>query len=205
MIVPTMSKEEIIKEMLSDFDIVKRKSEYVIQDLRRLILKTKNFPIVKAYDYVTPKTKNKWIYIVEVKTKDDIFQTFVNYHFTSIGLMAALVATDMSITFYTSHFFTRFIEREKLSITKPEEMIKAFFTMNPVIKYEVQKKLEDGANEILGAASTGVVLGIRSNKKIIVCNTYIPNEMLHKDQSLIVNSLKSELDYYTAMKEAGLI
>ena len=67
-----MSKEEIIKEMLSDFDLVKRKSEYVIKDMRRQLLKTKQFPIIKSYDYVTPKTKNNWIYLLEIKSKDDI-------------------------------------------------------------------------------------------------------------------------------------
>lgn len=108
-----MNKDEIVKEILSDFAVVKRKADHGYKDIRRLLLKTKKYPFVKAYDYVTPKSRNNWIYIFEVKNKKDIFQTFVNYHYTSIGLMAGLVTTDMDITFHTGHFFSRFVEREK--------------------------------------------------------------------------------------------
>lgn len=205
MIVLTMSKEEIIKELNSDFDIVKRKSEFVIKDLRRTLLKTKTFPIVKANEYVTPKTKNKWIYIHEITSKDDIFQTFVNYHYTSMGLMAALITTDKNITFFTGHFFSRFVEREKLSIELPVDKIKAFFIANPAFHFEVLKQLESGASEILGKVKTGVILGIRTKNNIYVCNTYLSDALLRKDQSTVADYLKVELENVEAMQKAGLI
>ncbi len=205
MIVSTMSKEEVIKEMLSDFDVVRRKSEYSIKELRRQLLKTKKYPLIQSYDYLTPKTKNTWVYILDLKSKNDIFQTFVNYHYTSIGFMAALVSTDMSITFYTGHFFTRFVEREKLGISQPGEMIKKYFILNPFCQFEAQGKLNDGAKEVMGLVHSGVVLGVKTKNNIIVCNTYLSKDMLRKDQTLIANSLKAELDNYMAMEKAGLI
>ena len=200
-----MSKEQIIKEILFDFDAVKRKSEYVIKDLIKELQKSKKYPFVKAYDYVTPKTKNHWIYITQLKTKHDIFQTFINYHDTSIGIRAGLVMTNMEIVFFTGHLFKRFAEREKLDIASPVDKIKKFFTQNPVLSYDFLAELGDGAHEIIGRVKTGVVLGIRNKKKIMVCNTYLSNEMLKKDQTLIANSLKAEIDYYLSTKNPGLI
>lgn len=200
-----MSKEEVVKEMLSDFDLVMRKSRYEIKALRRFFLKTKKYPFVKAYDYVTPKTKNNWIYFIEAKTKDDIFQVFINYHYTSIGLMAALVHTDKTIVFYTSHFFTRFIEREKLDISKPQDMIKKYFILNYVSSFEIQNNPSGKADEFIGRVNTGVVLGVRTKNKIMVCNTYLSNDMLHKDQTLIVSNLKADVDNYQLMLDTGLI
>ena len=205
MIVPSMSKEEIIKEILFDFEMVKRKSEYVIKDLISELSKTKKFPFEKAFDYVTPKTKNKWIYIIQLKTKNDIFQTFVNYHDTSIGIRAGLMMTNKEIVFFTGHLFKRFAEREKLDIASPIDKMKRFFTQNPVLNYDVLEKFDDGAREIIGRVKTGVVLGIRNKKNILVCNTYLSNEMLRNDQTLIANSLKAEIDYYLSTKNPGLI
>ena len=200
-----MSKEEIIKEMLLDFDIVRRKSDFVVKDLISELSKTKKYPFVKAFDYVTPKTKNKWIYIIELKTKNDIFQTFVNYHDTSIGIRAGLMMTNKEIVFFTGHFFKRFAEREKLDIVNPVDKMKRFFAQNPVLNYEVLAELDGGANEIIGKVKSGVVLGIRNKKKILVCNTYLSNEMLRNDQTLIANSLKAEIDNYLLMNNPGLM
>lgn len=205
MIVPAMSKDEIIKEMLHDFDIVRRKSVYILKDVQKQLIKSKKYPFVQAYDYVTPKTKNNWIYILEFQNKKDIFQTFVNYHYTSIGLMAGLVTNDMEITFYTGHFFSRFVEREGLNISNPIDKIKEFFKLNPILGSEVQEELEGGAREFIGRVKTGVVLGIQSKKNILVCNTYLSNEMLRKDQALITNSLNAELDNYQRMVDERLI
>ncbi len=200
-----MSKEEIIKEILFDFDMVKRKSEYVIKDQISELSKTKKYPFVKAYDYVTPKTKNKWIYIIELKTKNDIFQTFVNYHDTSIGIRAGLVMTNKEIVFFTGHFFKRFVERGKLDIASPIDKMKEFFTLNPMLSYEDRDELVGGGYEIIGRVKSGVVLGIRNKKNILVCNTYLSNEMLRNDQTLIANSLKAEIDYYISTQNPGLM
>ena len=52
MIVQSMSNKEIIKELLSDIEIVKRKADYLLEDIRRILIKTKTFPFLKIYDYV---------------------------------------------------------------------------------------------------------------------------------------------------------
>ena len=146
MIVPAMSKAEIIKEMLHDFDIVRRKSVYILKDVQKQLIKTKKYPFVQAYDYVTPKTKNNWIYILEFQNKKDIFQTFVNYHYTSRGLMVGLVSNDMEIIFYTGHFFSRFVEREQLDIINPLDKIKEYFKKNPEMTSKEEKELEGGSD-----------------------------------------------------------
>lgn len=205
MIVPSMSKEEVIKEMLSDFDIVRRKSEYKIKEVQRELIKSKKYPFARAYNYVTPMTKNNWIFWLEFKSKSDIFQTFVCCYYTSVGLMAALVNNDMEITFYTGHFFSRFAEREGLEIINPIDKIKKYFLLNPVMSSDVRAQLDGGAREVLGKVNTGVVLGIRNKKDIMVCNTYLSHDMLGRGQEIIANSLKAEIDNYEKMVAEGVI
>lgn len=205
MIVPSMSKEEVIREMLSDFDIVRRKSEFVIKEVQRQLIKSKKYPFAKAYDYITPKTKNTWIYWLEFKSKNDIFQSFVCCYYTSVGLMAGLVSTDMEITLFTGHFFSRFAEREGLNIINPIDKIKKYFLLNPVMVSETREELEGGAHEIIGKVNTGVILGVRNKKRIMICNTYLSHAMLGKDQALIADSMKIEIENYNKMKDEGAI
>ena len=200
MIVPTMSTEEVIKEVQADIAIIMRKAEYTYdQSVRKQLLKTKKFPFVKAYDYVTPKTKNNWIFIIEVKSKSALGRTFINYHYTSIGIRAVTIANETDFIFFTGHLFSRFVEREKLSVTNPVDKIKEFFKLNIDMNCHLEKKLEGGADEFIAYVKTGVVLGIK-NKNVVVCNTYLSNEMLRKDQTLMVKGLKEELENYNATK-----
>ena len=205
MIVQSMSNEEIVKQLLFDFDIVKRKAEYSLQDVRRTIIKTKAYPFIKAYDYVTPKTKNNWIYILEVRTKNDSFVTPINYHYTDIGLRAAMVTSKLDIIFYTGHFFARYAEREGLNLPNPIEKMKSFFILNPHINYKTIEKLEDGVFEIFGTVTTGVVLGKRIAHNLMVCNTYLSNEILKGNQVGVSSQQKAELDYYISKRNAGKI
>ena len=206
MIVSTMSNEEVVKELLSDVDIVTRKAEYTADGLRRALMKTKDFPFIKAYDYVTPKTKNKWIYIVDIKSKKhEIFVMPVNYHYTNIGLRAALVTENKEVVFYTGHFFSRYIEREGIDILSPVDKMKDFFLNNPIINYTRGSKLEEGVYEIIGAVKTGVVLGLSMGWNLMICNTYLSNEMLKGDQTLIARELKNELDHFMAIRDARII
>ena len=53
MIVPSMSNKEIEKEVLSDYDSVYRKLCHTFDDVKRNLIKTKNYPFNKAYDSIT--------------------------------------------------------------------------------------------------------------------------------------------------------
>ncbi len=205
MIVQAMSYDEIVKELLSDVDVVKRKAEYSLNEVRRILIKTKAYPFVKAYDYLTPKTKNNWIYVLEINSKHDSFVTPVNYHYTDIGLRAGMVTSSSEVIFYTGHFFTRYAEREELNLPNSLDKMKSFFTLNPHINYQTSRKLEEGVFEIFGTVKTGVVLGKKIAHNIIVCNTYLSNEMLKGNQTLISSEQKAELDNYISMRNAGKI
>jgi hypothetical protein len=211
MIVPSMSNDEIVKEILTDIAVVRRKLEYTAKDVRKQLLKTKKYPFIKCYDYISP-TKNNWIYLLEFKSKSDIYMSFINYHYTSIGLRAGLVTSfdlkswDEDFIFFTGHFFSRFVERENKVFVNPIDKIKLFFTLNADIMFAVkEEELEGGGREVIGTGNIGVVLGIKSSKGIFICNTYLSNEMLRKDQTLITSQLKEELDHYLRMEKEGKI
>jgi hypothetical protein len=202
MIVPSMSNEEIIKELLHDVDIVTRKAEYLHDELKRLLIKSKEYPFTKTYEYVTPKSKNNWIFILEIKSKKESFATAINYHYTDIGLRAAMITSTKSIVFYTGHFFTRYAEREALNLPNPVDKMKKFFTMNPHTNFKVERKLEEGVFELFGTASTGVLLGKKVSHNLMIINTYLSNELLKGNQTIVSSQQKAELDYYIANRKA---
>lgn len=205
MIVPAMSNAEVVNELLSDYESVNRKSRYTVEKELKILFKTKKFPVFKAFDYVTPKSKNRWIYMLDMKSKNEIYQIYVNYHYTQIGLRAALVMTDGDITFLNGHLFQRFVEREGLDISNPVDRMKEFFRLNQQISYQVNETLPDGTRKMIGTFKTGVVLGIRKKigykRGLVICNTYISNDMLQGNQGLIISGLKEELDNYQAREE----
>jgi hypothetical protein len=154
MIVATMSNKEIIHEILMDFDSVERKLVHSIKDAQRFTTKTKKYPFIRTYDYVTPKTRNNWIYVIEIKNKKETYYSMINYHHTNKGLRAGYVTTEKSVVLLNGHLFSRYIEREKLNIILPVEAIKEFFRHNSQIYFQTEKELENGASEIANRSSS---------------------------------------------------
>ncbi len=81
MIVSTMSTEEVLREINGDYPVVRKKANHMIDETRRKMMMAKGYPYLLMYDYVIPKTKNTWMYILDVKSKrHEIFVTCINYY-----------------------------------------------------------------------------------------------------------------------------
>jgi hypothetical protein len=201
MIVPAMTKPEIVKELRNDFAIVRRKAKYVSFALQRQLKKTKNYPFLKIFDYTTPKSKNKWIFFLQFRNKKSVLQMFLNHHYNSKGLMVCVMTSEGNLNFYSGHVFARFAQRDEMEIINPVDKIKKFFTLNNQIVFQSIKDLDGGASEVIAKVNTGVLLGIENRYGILICNTYLSHELLFKDQTLIINALKPQLD--ELMQEYG--
>ena len=203
-----MTRSEILKELHSDYDVVNRKVQFMMPKVIRENIKAKAHPFVFTTDYITPKSKNNWIFAWDCRTKrvKEIYTTFINYHYTSKGLRAVMVTEKKEFAFFTGHFFSRYDEREKLNIIQPLEKVKAFFKQNPYLNINSRgTELENNVFEFIGAVNSGTVLGIRGIDNVVFCNTYLSNEMLKGEQIDIHKELKGELGKYHLMKKSGEI
>ena len=193
MIVSTMSNEEVAKGIISDFPIVSRKGLYVIKKLLHDLIKSKKFPFLKIYEYTSP-SKNKWLYVIEIKSKKDHFVNCVNYHYTDKGFRAGYCMNDGNggdkIAFFNGHFFSRYAERKNLSITDPIEKMKVYLLNNHYISFRTET--DDDKCKIIGVVNEGMVFGKKISPDIAIFNTFIPVEMLNEEKSAIFKSMQSE-------------
>jgi hypothetical protein len=196
MIVPSMSIKEIVNEILEDYESVHKKVCYTVKEVERNLIKSKKYPFVRVYDYVTPKRKNNWIYLIEVRGKRKVFVSFINYHYTNKGLRVAWLITEEKVALVNGHLFSRFAEREFIDITNPIDIIKEFFVRNPQIVIRGEKVIENGVTKIFGTTNTGVVVGTENEDKIYILKTYLPLRILKGNQVNIANIHKAQLEHY---------
>ena len=126
MIVPSMSFEEMRKEIEKDFEILYRKAKFVTRKVEHDNSPLSNKRIIKYFDYYS-KYKNTWIYKVDISKKYNIV-SFMVYFYGDKGLNAFEKLTNgESICYFTAHFFRRFNERCKLNLTVPNDIIRDIY------------------------------------------------------------------------------
>jgi hypothetical protein len=193
MIVPSMTSEELYREIISDDESVKKKAYYLALGMRREVVKSRTKHICRAFDYKTRKY-NKWIIVIDYHQKEPAFYSAVHF-LDQHGFNAVRVNADLeSLTHFTPHFLERYNERflkhEELSKI---DLLKRFIAENPfdAISYFPQ---DPSKNPIFCRFKEGIGLGdeeILSEKglQILHFRTYITNEMIHEGQLNDFNSL----------------
>ena len=201
-----MSRDEIIKELKSDYEIVLRKIGYVFDKENKIVLRNKKYPIIKTYRYKSPVKKNTWVFGFQWYGKNNYMVMVFNYHYTNKGLMIANFTVDSNkdfstlndgIVFYSSHFFERYNERGNIGLESTIERAEKWFLDNMVISFSYGNEKEEDSSvcDITGTDSSGgMLLGTSLRDKIIIWNTYISNDMLKGDQVKISKSQKEFLE-----------
>ncbi len=205
MIVPSMTLEEIRKEIEKDYPILHRKATYVAHDLIRELSKAqKEKAGIYFFDYYS-KYKNHWIYKIEI-TKKQTFYTYVLLYHNGRGYMALFVAMKyekeidperMIIIFHTGHFFDRYNERLKLGLKTIREIIPIY--MNENNKYDIKEleEIEPGVVTMFCLIESGAVLGTYNRHlKLIKANTFLPLDMLSRNQLELKAALKLQMEKY---------
>lgn len=185
MIVPTMNFEEISKEIFSEHDIVMRKSQHLLKDLRRIAIKKRKKSIQKIYDY-TSKNNNNWLIFINYYALDPTWITVV-YFINDWGFNAIMTHADKrTLIHYSSHFLDRYNERYlKLENPTKVDLLKNFISKNPQSGVSFVPDSDKYKSAFFARFREGIGLGhakLVANKQILFYKTYIAEEMIFKSQ-----------------------
>ena len=185
MILPTMNSEELVKEILKDYNIVLRKAVYEMKKLRRPAIKSRNKHVHRIYDYES-KNKNKWIIICDYYVKDPLLTVVVHF-LDNWGFQAIMVpANQRSFMHYSGHFLQRFNERHlhQPEITKLE-LLKRYLSKNAIASTEFMPDNEKHQKSFFGRSREGIGLGYVEYLESGTINhfkTFIANDMIFESQ-----------------------
>jgi hypothetical protein len=190
MLVPSMTLEEIRKEINKDFPILLRKIGYVNHDVRKKLSKAQKAEGYSQFFDYTSKFKNQWIYRIHSFKKYSDNSAMLIYH-NGKGHAGIAVSKDLSIIYHTGHFFLRYNERRNLNLKSINEIIRAYMCENVDIEYFDLYEISEGVTAIFGDLKSGIVLGTYNEPlDFLKLNTYIPHEMLSKNQNQKLIELK---------------
>jgi hypothetical protein len=206
MIVPTMTVQEIHKEILEDIKNIDNKLNDFTKDFRKIVLRKSQYPLSKSYEYITKERKNLLVIGFTALKRSD-FDNPIN-HFYGIysrpeGKYAAAPSVDINMcTIYPPHFFKRFRERiVKDDTISNDDLIRLYFRnewgfVGAKVKQEHQNVYQsfEGAdkNERIDFVSVnfyGFCFGEQQGN-INIVKTIISEEMLFEDQKFIFHELR---------------
>jgi hypothetical protein len=184
MIVPSMSIEELSREILSDLKIVRNKAFYLGYKYRRNARRTRRKNFRSVYEY-TSKQRNKWLILFQCENYDLLFSLCVIY-VDKYGLSAISIGDDRSLNHYYPHFFQRYNERYvKQAHTQKIELVKRFLQENPTSAFICETDPRDKKIWLFGRMNEGVALGYMEIVESILyrtIKTYVSEDMLKQDQ-----------------------
>ena len=198
MIVPAMNPEEILKEVILDFDTVERKAYYLGTHLRRKLIKAKNNTICEITDYKSLR-KNDWVILIICTHKGLCTITGIHY-LNPMGFNAINVYNREKIVHYSSHFLERYNERYvKLKDMTKLDLFKNFVSHNTMIVHQIIDPQDFEIRRIVGRFKQGVGFGtIEEINNVQVTNykTFVTNEMLFESQK---DKVKTMEEYYQSV------
>ena len=132
MIVPSMTVQEIHKEVFDEIENLKAKLKESPEDFKKNVLRSKHFPFTKSYEFKTREKKN--VFIVDFTAikrsywKKPIL-TIYGIYSRSEGKYAVALSVDLNmISIHPPHFFKRYRERIiKDDFLSNEEIIRLYF------------------------------------------------------------------------------
>ncbi len=201
MLVPSMTLEEIRREVEKDYPILLRKTSYVlIKIAKRLSIAQKEKGFVQFFEFCS-KYRNHWIYRTIITKKQSFVSSLLLYH-NGRGHVAIAVTQHRDIIYYTAHFFKRYNERRKLNLKTNDEIYHTFLNENIFFKFEKLQEVEPGIFKIFCVIDSGIVLGMyNSHLHIVKANTFISHDMLRKDQLALKRKLINELEKYKHLSD----
>ena len=206
MIVPTMTVQEIHKEILEDIKNLDNKLDGFKRDFRKIVLRKSQYPITKSYEYITNVNNNLLVIGYTALKRSDCDNPII--HFYGIysrheGKYAAAPTLDMNMcTIYPPHFFKRYRERiVKDETISNDDIIRLYFKNDwGLTGAKVNQDHEDVYNSfedddknerisIVAATAQGYCFGVQQGN-INIIKTIISEEMLFENQKFIFHELR---------------
>jgi hypothetical protein len=196
MLVPSMTMEEIRREIEKDYPILDRKINHVIHSIKK---KLNNYTLkqgfVDFFDYLS-KYKNQWLYKLYISQKKVHHSPVIFLNGDKRRAVIAIL-NNSKLLYHTDHFFERFNERKKLGLKSFKDIVKAYLAETDVLKFEELKEVSPGIFKIFCVIPSGVILGMyNKNANIIKANTFLTSDMLSKNQNTLKEYLQAELEKY---------
>jgi hypothetical protein len=198
MLVPKMNLAEIRKEIDKDFEIVVRKSLFVLKDLKKEHAPLRQKRIIEVYDYFS-KFKNNWIFKWDVDKKVTL-PVYLVWYIGDRGLTAIQAFPNHpGLFYYTSHYFKRYNERLNLEINDPKKLLHVFMENHLAYSFQYLEEIAPGVWKFFAYTKNGVALGTYIQAQdCYKMNTFITHDMLKGDQKEMETFKKAELDKYLA-------
>jgi hypothetical protein len=197
MFVDSMSSEELVAEFLKDEQNVNRKLEYLVKEVRKKAIRTRNKQYKKIFEYKSP-LKNEWLILVDYNNCVPLILPMV--HYLNGGKLNALTKQPESnnLTHYTSHFLDRYNERflkqEGLSAV---DILKLFIPINSICTYDFYSASINNGNRVFARFKDGVGLGVfeqPSKYTLVFLRTYISSDMIGDWQQGEFNSISMDFE-----------
>lgn len=209
MIVPSMTEQEIRKEIIEDLTDL-RCQERFSKDFRSKVLKSYKFPVIKSYDCKSNKRKNHIVMTFTADKRghhDNPCVSMYCIYERKEGKYAAIYdPAKRKITIYAPHFFKRYKERIlKDDSLQMIDVIKEYFkNCWGLIRIEIDKNLEEAyqcfeghySDEVINFASVtggGYCFG-EDHGEVSILKTIISEEMLSEKQKTFFHALKDICD-----------
>ena len=198
MVVASMTIEEIYREVMSDYESLKRKShaQAVIfqnemkrknmqHETRMILYKTPNFNewniMFDIYTYGIKK-----LYYLRTNDKKGAVTYLIQFF---------LDTDEKYLVKLNTHFFKRYNERLHLHLTKPADVIKHFFKHNFESEIGESELLPNGNRLVHFVYAKGIGIAWQNDaKKALHIKTFIANETLNSSQKSLVEFIKAHED-----------
>lgn len=210
MIVPSMTPEELVKEIMKDYEIVQRKAIYLTDSQRRNAIKSKGKHVRRIFDYKSTNN-NTWFIIVDYYKKEPTFVVVV-YYLDKHGINGIMVNSDhTSLAHFTPHFLQRYNERfiKDVNFSKVN-LLKRFISENRLGCFT-----EATGNKIFTRFKEGIGLGFKIDAHqftLFSFKTFISNQMIHEGQHTefiesgrIIEEYWNDMYKYTKKTAFGIV
>jgi hypothetical protein len=207
MIVPSMTVQEIHKEVFRDIKSFQGVVDKYRGEFKKAVLKSSRYPLTKSYDCKTSERKNLFIAsftaIKRSNWKSPILNIYGIYSRRE-GNYAVAPSIDMDIiSIYPPHFFKRYRERiVKDESISNESIIRQYFKndwgfMGAVVNEDFESIYHcfenDNKNEkisFVAATSQGYCFGEKQGS-INIIKTIVSEDMLFENQKFIFSELRN--------------
>ena len=221
MIVPSMTVQEIHKELFEDIKNLRNQLDNYRKDFKKAVLRGSRYPLTKSYDCKTREKKNLFVVtltaIKRSNWKKPILSIYSIYTRPE-GNYAVPLTLDMNIaSIYPPHFFKRYRERiVKDESISNEDIIRLYFKndwgfVGAVVNEDFESvyhcfEADDKDEKVSFVATTsqGYCFGEKQGNVNII-KTIISEEMLFDNQKPLFDSMKRAFNEYNKERYGGIV
>jgi hypothetical protein len=219
MLVESMSRKEIAKEVLNDYNTIVTSStlerlgyEYY-RERNKLHIK-KEAEYSRYYDLKT-KSKNKWTLILykaddlkKIQKIEDCSFLLYTFYYTGKNICVVRIAHNDMLEFYYGHLFARYRERMSLDMPNLMDVVKYYMKISS-ISWNRKLPEEDGQIKVIATLKGGFQLGeYDKENQCDVFKTFIPfetaNLLSKSEMKETIYIMKHNLLYCNHLEEESL-